>query len=66
MQITTLKDDIEGLRVQMLKEISSLKEDLDRERKAREALEKEVSVSTISLQFLELYSRSPISGDVFE
>ena len=66
MQITTLKDDIEGLRVQMLKEISSLKEDLDRERKAREALEKEVSVSTISLQFLELYSRSPISGDVFK
>ena len=45
LQITTLKDDIEGLRVQMLKEISSLKEDLDRERKAREALEKEVSVS---------------------
>ena len=40
-----MKDDIEGLRVQMLKEISSLKEDLDRERKAREALEKEVSVS---------------------
>ena len=37
-----MKDDIEGLRVQMLKEISSLKEDLDRERKAREALEKEV------------------------
>ena len=61
-----MKDDIEGLRVQMLKEISSLKEDLDRERKAREALEKEVSVSTISLQFLELYSRSPISGDVFK
>ena len=40
--MTTLRKDLESLKIQMLREISSLKEDLEKERKARQSLEREV------------------------